>query len=92
MPSESHFRLLRELIALNCTHTHRDGNNVSRSLTPQVILSILLRILAGTSYMDVSWSYGLSVSSFYAVFAEMLSVLYITLSNIFFPGTEEQCM
>lgn len=55
------------------------------------MLLISLRLLAGASYLDLHWPYGLSVSTVYRVFEQTLSALNKVLPPIQFPNTAAAC-
>jgi hypothetical protein len=51
-----------------------------------VILAVTMRILAGASYLDVGWPYGLADATVYVNFDETLAALGEVLDNISFPN------
>lgn len=52
---------------------------------------VTLRIQGGSSYLDVSWTYGVSKSTVYLLFHESIEILNNKLHTIKFPVTEDEC-
>lgn len=78
---------LCSLISEKCTRKQPRPNTI----TVETMVCITMRILAGASYLDVSWPYGVSVPSVYKIFHEVLIALDGALKNINFPRSEEEC-
>lgn len=86
------FMSLRNDIQPMCKRRQRRNAYLARAVSTEVMLCVTLRILAGASYLDVSWPYGISTSTVYSVFHETLQALDETLSNIIFPIEEQHCV
>ena len=56
------------------------------------MMCITMRMLAGASYLDLSWPYGISKSAVYDVFHEILLILDEVLPPIVFPQSPEECV
>lgn len=89
--SKCQMRLLCALISEFCTRKQSRPNSKIPAIPVETMLCVTMRLLAGASYLDVSWPYGISVPSVYVVFDEVLIALDRALQNIVFPRTEEEC-
>jgi hypothetical protein len=56
------------------------------------MLAVTMRILAGASYLDVGWPYGLADATVYVLFDETLEALGRVLDNISFPTSVDECV
>jgi hypothetical protein len=66
-------------------------HGVASSVSPDVILAVTLRYLAGANVLDLRWPYGLADSTVYAVIDERLDALNILLNNIKFAESATDC-
>ena len=89
--SKRQMRLLSAIIYDDCRRTQMRKNSKIPAITVETMLCVSMRFLAGTSYLDVSWPYGISVPSVYNIFEEVLFALDAGLNNIKFPTTEGEC-
>jgi DDE superfamily endonuclease len=62
------------------------------ALKTTVMLAVTMRILAGASYLDVGWPYGLADATVYVIFDETLAALDEVLDNMSFPKSTEECV
>jgi hypothetical protein len=56
------------------------------------MLAVTMRILAGASYLDVGWPYGLADATVYVIFDETLAAISQVLDNRSFPKSVEECV
>ena len=69
----------------------RVATNASGSYVEPIIqLAITLRMLAGGSYLDISFGYNISEKEVYNIFHKVLIVLDMKLDNIDFPYEDEE--
>jgi len=86
-------RQFKQLCDLLKPHLERRHNRTGPGATKGVktMLCTTLRILAGASYLDVRWPYGVARSTTYTIFYETLEVLNKVLPAIRFPVTNAEC-
>lgn len=89
--SKKQMRLLTAIISDDCIRSQKRLKTVMPAIGVETMLCVSMRLLAGASYLDVSWPYGISVSSVYEIFQEVLTSLDRCLKNICFPKTEAEC-
>lgn len=85
------FSNLKTLIAPACHRGERHNSQTAPAVSVDVMLCVTLRVLAGASYLDVSWPYGIAISTVYLVFNDTIAAIDHALGNIRFPKTEEDC-
>lgn len=85
------FLTLIDIISLDVQRQQRLESENFQFVSPDVLLSITLRTLAGGSYVDISWPYQISRTTLYPCLHKGLSSLERGLSKIKFPVTEEEC-
>lgn len=86
------FSMLLNIISPHLKKQHRSREAAVPSVTVEVMLAVTLRILAGASYLDVSWPYGIDVSTVYKVFGQTLDSLLLSLPILRFPQTATECV
>jgi hypothetical protein len=57
-----------------------------------VMLAGTMRILAGASYLDVGWPYGLADATVHVIFDETLAAIGRVLDNMSFPKSMDECV
>lgn len=65
---------------------------IAGSVSVPVMLCLTLRILAGPSYVDLEWTYGIAESTIYHVLHETLHALNELLLQIRDPTSTEDCV
>ena len=65
-------------------------NGACGVVPPELRLAMMLRFLAGASYLDIGWVYGVHRSTLYAVIWETIEVINETLSLVFDASDETQ--
>lgn len=85
------FMKLKIVIEPLCTRQQRVQCTHAPAVSVDVMLCVSLRLLAGASYLDVSWPYGIGVSTVYEIFEQTIDALDQSLRNIQFPTTESAC-
>lgn len=71
-------------------HVTREAGTANTA-SIEVHLCITLRMLAGASYLDVGWPYGIGSATVYTIFQQTLQALNSSLPKMSFPTTEEEC-
>ena len=66
----------------------RKGRLGGPSVDHRIMLGITIRYLAGTSYLDIGWPYGVSDPFVYEAIKKVLAALSKSLENIRFPTSE----
>lgn len=90
--SKTQFLKLSYMIRPLCERKQKRLNGTKHSIEVSVMLACTLRILAGANYLDISWPYGLSISSVYSCFEQCSYALNRTLKILRCPKSEEECM
>lgn len=84
------FSKVVDLVNPLCQRKQLRLNSKIASVKVEVMLAVALRILAGASYLDVSWPYGIATSTVYDIFHEMLEAMDNVLPKIQFPKSEQE--
>jgi hypothetical protein len=67
-------------------------SGIAATVDVKIMLAVALRLLAGASYFDVGWPYGISESTVYRIADETLQAIDEVLDNIQFPSCESKRM
>jgi hypothetical protein len=67
-------------------------SGIAASVDVKIMLAVTLRLLAGASYLDVGWPYGIAESTVYRIADETLQAIDEALDNIQFPSCESKRM
>ena len=82
------FDSLRDKIAVYCKTTSLYHPEVK--LTPELMLAVTLRMLAGSSYLDVMCIYNIGTATVYSVFEKTVSILDLVFDKLEFPINDEE--
>ena len=88
--SKESFRLLADKLRVQLQIKPRAPKKTGGMISVELRLSLTLRMLAGGSYLDIIDVHGISESSFWAIFHQVVHLLSGTkvLDNILFPYTD----
>lgn len=89
--TKDQFDILLDLVSPELQRQKRKNSEFRRAVPPAISLFITLRLLAGASYLDVSWPYGVARSTVFTLFDQCLFALNSALGKIRFPVSEEEC-
>jgi hypothetical protein len=67
-------------------------SGIAATVDVKIMLSVTLRLLAGASYLDVGWPYGIAESTVYRISDETLQAIDEALDNIQFQSCESKRM
>lgn len=85
------FNKMCHLISPILSRRVKRNTDKAATVPVEVMLCVTLRILAGASYLDVGWPYGIGSTTTYQVFTQTLHALNQCLDPIIFPQSESEC-
>jgi hypothetical protein len=85
------FTSLVRLVEPELLRAQTRPHGIAYSFSPDVMLAMTLRYLAGTKVLDLTWPYGLADSTFYTIIDKTVDTLNILLNNIKFAASAKDC-